>query len=61
MTKQENIAVLTVHRDALTGCNTFEAFKTQQIAFVEFLIETFTAEQAKEERIQEILQQEGLA
>jgi hypothetical protein len=61
MTKKENIAVLTIHRDQLAGCNTFEAFKAQQIAFVDFLIETFTAEDAKEERVQEILTQEGLA
>lgn len=60
MTKHENIVCLKIHRENMAGCNTFEAFKAQQIAFVDFLIETFTAEEAKEERIAEIMAQEGL-
>lgn len=60
MTKQENIAVLTIHRDNLLSCHTFEAYKQCHIDYIDFLIKTFAAEDKKERRVAEIIEQEGL-
>ena len=48
MTFDERIAVLTEHHRAVSECSTFEAFKLQQLAFLEFLIEDFKSDQRKE-------------
>lgn len=60
MTRQENIAALTLQRDRLAGCNTLEAYRDCHISFLNFLIKAFLAEEEREQRIAEILEQEGL-
>lgn len=55
MTKQENIAVLTIHRD-----RTFEAYKKCHIDYINNLIKIFIAEDERERRVAEIMEQEGL-
>lgn len=44
MTIEERIAVLKTHRRDMAACSTFEAFKAQQLAFIEFLIEEMEAD-----------------
>lgn len=60
MTNQETIAVLTIHRDNLSGCHTFEAYKQCHIDYIDFLIKTLAAEDKRERRVAEIIEQEGL-
>lgn len=49
MNRPESIAVLKAHKDAISECNTFEAFKIQQIAFLDFMIEEMSMSEARYE------------
>lgn len=51
MTRKEQIAVLTAHKVGIEAANTYMEFKIQQIAYIEFLIEEFKAENTKENLI----------
>jgi len=51
MTIEEKIAVLKAHRKAINEATSFESYKSQQLAYIDFLIEDFEAEIASEDRV----------